>query len=119
MMITHATRLATLLSIGLASCASSNCEKRSIASTDSPDAKYSVVVYTLDCGATAATATHVALKKARGVDAFDVFVADGESGKVKAQWIGGREVVIKHGSGRVFKEEKTWNDVAIRYEVED
>lgn len=60
MMTTHATRLATLLSIGLASCASSNCEKRSIASTDSPDAKYSVVVYTLDCGATAATATHVA-----------------------------------------------------------
>lgn len=56
---------------------------------------------------------------ARGVDAFDVFVTDGESGKVKAQWIGGREVVIKHGSGRVFKEEKTWDDVAIRYAAED
>jgi hypothetical protein len=96
----------------------------------SPDAKWDVVLFQRDCGATTDFSTQISLLPLGGVPngAGNVFIADAGHGAARAgawggpwaeiKWIAPNELIVRYASeSRLFKQTENISGVRVRYQA--
>jgi hypothetical protein len=101
------------------------CGEAAQIASQSPDGKYTAVLFERDCGATTDHVQHVNLRDSSIEFVADehavinsglVFLREGRD-RVDLLWQGPRHLVIRGPATQVFEQKASWRDVRVSYEV--
>jgi hypothetical protein len=82
----------------------------------SPQKNVGASIYNIDCGATTASAVHVAIhSKCFFWKKEDVFIFEGDAKNVIIRWITPKDLEVRFHEGRVFKKEVVIMGINIHY----